>query len=225
MGWTESSLRSHLKNMTNGTKLITQHISNKPVNTTFDDDMLECLMKFHPMYERKSLDKLRCFEVRKPPPYYGNTLYFHTLDGQFDDVSYKMCIQNLFGKFDMTKMIRQEVIYAFRDAIFNDSNERYRVYKENIKNPICDNCKDVCCTFHIDHHGKPFSQLLDDFLDFVKLKLSDVEIHHNALQTYEIKDDAVRYNWVLYHDKHASLRVLCKRCNLSFGAYGYKSKN
>lgn len=225
MAWSKSSLQTYLKNMTNGTKMISQHVGNQPINVTFDDGMLACLMTFHPMYEGKKLDKLKCFEVRKPPPYYCNTLYFYTTDNECDDVSYKMCIQNLFGKFDNAKMIRQEVLMAFRNAIFTDSNEKYRVYKENVTKPICGNCNEACTAFHIDHYGKPFSQLLDEFLEFFKLKLSDVEVLRLASQIFEIQDELLKNNWVLYHDKYATLRVLCKRCNLSFGAYGYKSIN
>lgn len=221
--WSKQSLKYYLKNMTNGTKIITGIISKKPFNTPFHDDMLQLLLTFHPMYDQKKLNNLSHLEVRKSPPFFKNTLFFLTTDNVCDDVSYKMCIKNLFDKFDNSTLIRDDTLKAFRNAIFNDSRLRSSFYKNIGSSPICQHCNTFCDEFHIDHYCKPFSQLLDEFLLLENITLHDVKVIQPSSQFLKIKDCKLQSKWVSYHDKHATLRLLCKSCNLSLGAYGYTS--
>lgn len=221
MEWTEASLKSHFKSMTNGISIVSHHVRCKPLNTPFDDAMLKALVAFHPMCNIKGLDKVKYFEVRTPPPYRKPTLFFLTTDNRLDDVSYKMCLQNLFGRFKMDKMIREEVLFAFRNEAFKYST---RVYLINDANGICSHCGQLCHEIHIDHYITPFSKLLDDFMNIHKLSFSGVEVINDEKHLYKLKDSDIKTNWVAYHDKHATLRVLCKQCNTTFGSYGYQSQ-
>jgi hypothetical protein len=72
----------------------------------------------------------------------------------------------------------------------------------------------------VDHHGKPFAQLADEWVNHNMLTYADIVLCGPPTGK-RIKDDALWQSWKEWHLEHARLAVVCAKANRSKGAAGY----
>ncbi len=70
---------------------------------------------------------------------------------------------------------------------------------------------------HIDHHYDilPFKVLLTSFLEDEEMKLADIETVSDGTRGRKLKDPYLQCKFEAYHKKHAVLRTIAKKANLS----------
>ena len=135
-------------------------------------------------------------------------------------VSWVQCLRNLYDLHDPGKCRRQRVIQAFRLEAFDtpsmtEARAKYQTGK-------CAGC-DKRCKLHIDHDGKPFAQILDEFVEHKKLKLDKISVNYTA-KPYMLLSRTLAAQWRVWHDEHAELLGLCRKCNSAKGSGGYRHK-
>ena len=195
--------------------LIKVHKLNEP----FKSKDLLALMEFQPT-KRAKPSEIKGFIKSKRPPYNRPCLYCIVQNDRLVDVSWVKAIRNLYGKLDKDTETRKRVVGAFRNEAFK--GDMMRAARAEFTVGKCAEC-DKRCKLAIDHLGKPFAQILDEFLIKQKLALGSVEVKWregvSCLQSHELSD-----KWRQFHDDNAILIGLCKKCNSSKGSSGYRSK-
>ena len=110
-----SSLKNELKNLTTGYKVITNIIKNKVVDLKFKDSTLLSLLEYHPS---KTIQKtnIEYLVVRLRKPYNNPSLFYkmNYVGSVEDDVSYRLCLQVLFEKYDKKSSNKESIMSALR---------------------------------------------------------------------------------------------------------------
>jgi hypothetical protein len=214
-----NTLKKELKNLTRGTKTITSFIEKQPIDIPFHNELLEQLVKQHPTKGKiRDIDYLI---IRIRPPYNGKALYIKNKDDKpEDDVSYKSCLRNLFGKFNREKDNDAKILHAFRHTI-SETKRKDFFLNSNYKH--CEDCG-LSDTINIDHFELSFQQILDEFIFVNNIDFCKLKVFENNDNLYEFEDKIFQEKWVQYHDTNAIFRFLCKSCNASNGSYGYKKR-
>jgi hypothetical protein len=213
-------LKKYFKNITQGRKNVTQIIRNTPLNEPFRHAEIESLLEYHP-HEGK-ITEIDYLIVKIREPYNQPALYFKNKGCIIeDDCSYVQCMTNLFGKHDVQKAKIERIIHTFRDSTSMTAKKTY--YIEH----LYAGC--VACGTHdnlaVDHYPVSFQQILDEYISENNIQVLDLDVRENDEHIWEFLDDTVRDSWVQYHDGRATFRILCKSCNSSGGAYGYKTRD
>jgi len=216
-------LKTKLKNIQNGTKYITNIINIQELNQEFKNEELELLLKNHPNIEGKGLKELEYLKVKLISPYNTRGLYIKSLNSEYEeDISYKKCIKNLFGKYDLNDNKYDKIKQMFRSIIYEGCRRIY--YMENTINGEgeCENCNKNELV-DIDHYKISFQQILDSYLKFKDINdiLEEIKIESNQLC---LNNENINEEWKKYHDSIVDYRLLCRSCNSSFGSYGYVSE-
>jgi hypothetical protein len=152
-------------------------------------------------------------------------LYIKTKNNNLDDISYRMCILNLFNKYNKIQNITNQKISAFRNAINNKYKEEYMkkniIYENNLKNGECFNCKKNCNDIHVDHYKLSFKEIFETFIKINNYKLENINVteKNNLIQ---IDNLFLKNEWINYHDSRVIYKIMCGFCNMSLGTYGYK---
>lgn len=223
--WSESELKKHLRNMSTGAKVITKQLEALSVGTPFNDNMIESLLGFHPSFEEKQMGGIRHLVLRRSQPYNTIVLFFETWNGVQDDVSYKLCIRNLFGKFDTHANDIEKTKKAFRNDVYHQVYAFRSRWDEGApEQKVCAHCgHEPGFNRHVDHYNKPFGQLLEEFMYSEKMRLADIKLRKtdNGIIDATMADEELKRRWVRYHGENASLRMVCKTCNLSLGRQGW----
>jgi len=91
------SIKKKFKNMTNGTKLITELIKHQPIGLHFRDEEIELLLKQHPNQGKITEIEYLVVQIRRP---YNQPALFvkNTTDILEQDISYKYCLKALYSK-------------------------------------------------------------------------------------------------------------------------------
>jgi hypothetical protein len=228
-----SSLKNELKNLTTGYKVITNLIKNKVIDLKFKDDAtLLSLLEYHPT---KTISKtnIEYLVVRLRKPYNTPSLFYkmNFIGSIEDDVSYRLCIQVLFEKYDRKKRNKEDIMSALRSECHYGTKTKYflkNTVKTNyISSGKCCACHITTCNITVDHFGTTYQNILDMFLEKNKhVKLELLEIFENDVNNeLRLKDTALANEWLNFHDTIATYRLLCNSCNSQCGGYGYISKN
>lgn len=96
--------------------------------------------------------------------------------------------------------------------------EHMRAYRDQCDEQICAN--QSCRTIYditVDHAGEPFISIASDFL-----KIRNIETYQKDGIGDVMADATVEAEWVEFHGKRAVYQLLCRSCNSSKGAGGYK---
>lgn len=192
----------------------------KPLNARFTDATLSALITHHPT--RKYSEPVLGFVKAKRPPYNRSCLHvvLETAAGFTNtvDVSWIKCVQNLYGKHNKATEARRLVIGAFRNGAF--AGKKMKSARERFTVGPCSDCGKRC-KLAIDHAGKPFAQILDDFLAQRALSLDTVPtLYHSGARV--LASSALEAEWVAHHDAQCELVGLCRSCNSSKGSGGYR---
>ena len=151
--------------------------------------------------------------------------YKYIDDDCVDDVSYVLCIQNLFGKYKRDKSYENDVISAFRNESHVGTKKKYFIEHTAFESDKfygkCSNCDTTTSDITTDHYPIPFKNTFNSFLEVESLNLKDIDIYENTQHEIRFKNDELAKKWLSYHDMHAKYRLLCKNCNSKLGSYGY----
>ena len=113
---------------------------------------------------------------------------------------------------------------SVRGAMRHAINKQLKGYRDNVSYPL------LCpvsgkrlirgMRTDIDHYGKPFAQIADDFVESQGLTYLDIMLvgppNAKRFQDKDLQDE-----WELYHLTHCNLHVVCARANRSKGSDGY----
>ena len=220
-----STLRSKYRNMTNCRKAFSKVINGYNTGDVIDNPEILQLLTYHPV---KSLDisKLEYVKIDLRPPYNSRSLFYKYKNSDtIDDISWCLCIRNLYGKFKPDEMYLQDVKRAFRNESHMGSKQRYHHYntyrQDNQFVGMCCNCNIVTDDITTDHYPTPYKQTFTEFIKEHDVKLSTVQIYENNKNEMKLKDKCLATKWLQYHDEKSTYRLLCRSCNSAFGSYGY----
>ena len=176
-----------------------------------DDAFLRALTKRHPHAKEKIGVGIAYFKVQCMPPYLTSLgLALHRTDRSKTDMSYTACISGPKPWADFGRAARYAVgwqIADFKAAAFAGGQTRCPLSGEEI---FADNC-------HVDHFNPSFQTLLKDYLAETGTDWRDVKLtpHSSGAGGYEFAHQEDDDEFAAYHAKHAQLRVLSPRSNLS----------
>ena len=210
-------------NMTAAHKFLSNLISKQPMHRRFRCPELESLIPHHPT--RRLLGQpLGLVRSRRPP--YNRPCLFVVIEGtttgyeRTEELGWVRCVRELYGMTDKEKDIRDRGIEAMRNEAFK--GQAIQKARSKFKVGACSICKKMC-KLAVDHDGKPFAQIADEWL-----KSQDLTLHTLKTQCCRgarvFKDRSLAKAWVDYHDSECSLQGLCRSCNSSKGSGGYRRK-
>jgi len=205
-------------NLTRACKHVAAQLKTHKMNEPFQDRHLLLLLQHQP---RKAINpkKVEAFVRAKRLPYNRPCLYA-VVDGDYKDFSYVRCLRKLYGLYDAGREKRLRVLNAFRFEAFRSDGMQSAHKKIGVG--ICSSCQRRC-KLAIDHTGKPFAQIVDEFLDSEGTVLDDVVVVW-AGRAGEFRCRQLADKWCTWHDKHAKLAGLCRSCNSAKGSGGYKHR-
>jgi hypothetical protein len=171
------------------------------VKTDYPDDYVEFLelFKSHPKYPQKieGIQDISIIRNARTPQYYE--LNMKKENNIRESISYNECCQ----KIDKYKYLKEAMRYAVQDQI-----HQYRFSNEQ----ICVLCKSET-NIEIDHYGKMFKHLFEDFIkDRSDIPTDFDETYYNSAM-FKKEDKKLNDEWCDYHKTHATLRCLCRTCN------------
>ena len=226
----KKKLQTKLINVTNGNKKIRELLSKyKTHNSKVKDDLIFDLIEFHPTkkLKKENIEKLM---IKVRPPFNKLALHYKSYDeDKEDDISWKLCIRNLFDKYSEEKTNIEDVKGAFRNEIHHGKNKKYYMentyeLEDNIRIGKCKNCEKETSILEVDHYPISYSEIFDNFILCNELDLKTIQIYENMNNELCISDTILKKKWLDYHDKKVKYRLLCQNCNRSFGSYGYVSQ-
>jgi hypothetical protein len=75
---------------------------------------------------------------------------------------------------------------------------------------------------HVHHSGKPFLQIVDEFLLLNKHRWVNMETEAAGATGYRLRDRVIAVDWSYFHRAHATLEIVSAEENLQAGASGYR---
>ena len=206
-------------NMTQARKAVAAALAKRPEEKPFQCPMLRGLLAFH-QGRRFKTDLVRSFIKSKRPPYYRPCLYVLLDRDASIQMSWLKCVRGLYGKYDKAAERRKRVLGVFRHEaaegpMMSKARDKYRV-------GACAQCEKMC-KLAIDHAGKPFAMIVDEFLAARGLALDTIPVTFGK-QTGQFRSRLTAREWVEYHDANADLVGLCRSCNSAKGSGGYRHK-
>jgi len=210
-------IKKALHSISKGTKIITCYIKELKPESKFRHHLFENVLLNHPT---KKFNDIEYLQVKIRPPFMKKSLYIKCKDKEIENVSYKLSIQNIYGKYNPERIYKNNRLEAYRNTIYETKRKIF--YHENTNNGFgkCENCNKED-KLDIDHFKIPFSKILDDFLLLNNLDLLKTCIYEEKTR-YKILDNEIKNKWIEYHDEKVIYKCLCKTCNCSLGDYGYK---
>jgi Fe-S cluster biosynthesis and repair protein YggX len=127
-------------------------------------------------------------------------------------------------KIATTATLEEKHFNAVKAAMRRGVEQQLREYKATVNYPI------ECLVtgrrlirgtrVDVDHHGKPFSQIADEWVNYSMLNYTDVVLSGPPTGK-RIKDDILWESWKEWHREHARFAIVCASANRSKGAAGY----
>lgn len=144
----------------------------------------------------------------------GYEFYIIRSNGDHEDISWRKCVT---GKGD-TCITKLKI--AMRVAV-EPQIIKYKADNETMISK-CPECPNSDGPFEVDHI-KHFEQLVEEFLNThnslsIPTDFEDTTDGTNRKQ-FKSCDKEFETMWYNYHEKHATLRMLCKKCNASRPKY------
>ena len=204
------------KSKTSGNRVVSAYISSLPFGERFHDEKLSALVKYHP--GRSFSAEVLTFALRSRPPYFTKALFIEARSGGFIDCSWKKCVANFFGKYSKERSVRTRALNALRNEAFRSA--KMKAAREALGN-VCARCSKTCTKLVVDHAGKPFAQIVDEY---VAQQGVTVETLGTSYSKGEYRLRAGGKAWRQFHDANAELVGLCAGCNMSLGSRGYRSE-
>lgn len=171
--------------------------------------LIRDVLSLHPRWAEKSKG-MKGIAIKQQGRPGNNMFVIQKHNGTEEDISYRTCITKQNDRVDVTK--------ALRFAVISDISEYRRHAFSNERTIPCADCNAPCENAHSTHidHILPFRTIVANFVSEENIDLNSIQTHSSG--TYRlISDIDLRMRWTDYHKKHATLRVMCARCNLKRG--------
>jgi hypothetical protein len=219
------NLKKKCSNMTQANRYIGNIIKNIRNEEIIEDIIIKELVKYHPT-KNIDLNKIEWLKIKSRPPFNKPALYYKYKDSIFeDDISWKLCIRNLYGKYNNNEEYINNVKKAFRNESHIGTKKKYFINNITIENNIffgkCNNCNIKTENITTDHYKLSYKEIFNNFIKINKINLCSIEIYENEHNEIRLKDHLLASKWLKYHDNKAIYRLLCRSCNSHFGSYGY----
>ena len=218
-------LKEKCSSMTKANKFIGSIIKEYKDGEDVDNMYIKEVIEYHPM-KNINVDDLEWLKIKIRPPYNTLSLFFKYKDLPEDDISWKLCIRNYYGKYKLQEIIVQDINTAFRNEVFFGNLKIYGKKHLYADDATCSNCpkniKSKCPALVVDHYPTPFKKIYDSFIKENNINLIETNVYENSDNMIRLKDNILTGEWLTYHDNIAEFRLLCKSCNSHFGSYGYK---
>jgi hypothetical protein len=205
------------KTKTAAHRTVAAHLKTFPSDMRFTDKGLNSLIQFHP---NKKFPNAVTFVLATTPPYHTKALFVEARTGGLIDCSWIKCIANLYGKFDSDKNKRTKGVNALRNEAYQSAGMQaaHELYANGGK---CAVCEQDHKKLDVDHDGKPFAQIADEFLAANSLTLTTLKVKY-CDHAFRLQGRKLRKEWQAYHDAQAVLKGVCHSCNCSKGSGGYR---
>jgi hypothetical protein len=115
---------------------------------------------------------------------------------------------------------------AVRSAMRNGIASQLKEFRDNVPRPII--CPLTGKTLRkgmrtdVDHFGKPFAQIADEFVGAMELTYIDIYLV-GPPNRKRFKDKELWEAWQLFHIENCELHLVCSSANRSKGADGYRT--
>ena len=200
---------------TAGHRVVSAYIKTLPFGERFLDEKLSALAKHNPGRPFKA--DILTFVLRARPPYFTKALFVESRSGGFIDCSWKKCVTNFFGKYSKEKNVRSRVLNALRNEAFG--SEKMKKAREGLGSK-CARCDKECKKLVVDHAGKPFAQIVDEYVAEKGKRVEELGVSYKK-GAFRLRTGSKA--WRNFHDANAELVGLCAACNMSLGSRGYRS--
>jgi hypothetical protein len=219
------SIKEICPTMTKANKFIGDIIKSFSEESNIDNKYIKELIQYHPT-KKLNFDNMEWLMMKKRPPYNNLALFYKNKNNlNYDDISWKLCIRNLYGKFDHTKQRIEDVKTAFRNESDLGTKQTYwennTILSNNIWVGKCDHCNITSDSKSTDHYPITYIEIFDQFIEKYNIELNKIDIFENEGRI-RLLDKTLANKWLTFHDSIALYRILCKKCNSRFGCYGYK---
>ena len=219
------SLREICSNMTQANKYIGNIIKELPIEENIENRILIELVNSHPTKQINE-NNVEWFKIKIRPPFNKPALFYKYKNStNEDDISWKLCIRNLYGKYKRDKEYEKDVKIAFRNESHIGTKKQYFIHNTTINNKIfmgiCNNCNSKTKNITTDHYKLSYKEIFDNFIEINNINLLNIDIFENEYNEIRLKDENLASKWLNFHDNRAQYRLLCGSCNSHFGCYGY----
>lgn len=221
----KTTIAKKYKNMTTCNKQIGAKLRKYKENEPVNDTEILILLTCHPT-KNINIDNIEYLVMRRRHPYNTLSLYYkYKTTNKVDDISWKLCIRNLYGKYKRDSEYTYDVNTAFRNECHYGTKKEFFLKNTKLINNEyigkCERCNETTIEITTDHYPVPYKKILQDFKMKHSLNLTDLDIYENDQNEIRLKDEQIASTWKTYHDTHSTYRLLCKRCNSTCGSYGY----
>ena len=198
-------------------RVVAAHLKTFPVDMRFTDNGLNSLAQHHP--NRKFPDGVT-FVLSARPPYHTKSLFVEARTGGLLECSWVKCIENLYGGFNRDRDRRTKSTHALRNDAFG-SKAMKAAHEQYAGGGVCAVCEKEHKHLDVDHEGKPFAQIADEFLAAQGLTLDALKVKYSD-RAFHLQGRKLRKDWQAFHDEQAVLTGVCHSCNCSKGSGGYR---
>lgn len=203
---------------------------NLPVGSLIDDEEFRDLLKYHPRFSKAASSPDYSIHVRKRR-IAKRLITVLCLEGKGKSIP--MTMTALKGGCKVDK--RQEVLKAMRNMIkyqiVNHRKNHKKAMREALKNndteefirlstcPYSGN-KISSMKTHVHHAGKPFIQLVEEWLQENNLQIDTIKLKgRNSFKKF--KDESLEDSWCRYHSENSVLEIISAVENMRMGAGDY----
>jgi len=208
--------------MTNGTRMISNTLKTYRPEDKINLEYLLDLLRFHPT-KNIDVDRIEYLSVNLRKPYNKKALFYKYKNEKFmNDVSYVMCVKNLFEKFNYDKhKYKSDIKDALRTEVHFGMKKKFYLDNTIYDRGVCDICKRDTSNIEVDHCTKPYVRILDEFLKKENIDILSIDVFQERDNTWLLQDRMLAKRWVKFHDEEAKFRMLCRWCNSRMGSSGY----
>lgn len=117
---------------------------------------------------------------------------------------------------------RKLVLAAMRQAV----GDQIKKFRYEIESQIVNGSRSPRCPLsgvdmrltgrHVDHHNKPFADIVEEWLAFTQLDFSDIKISQRGTKI-KFKDKNLSSSWEDFHLSHCDLVLVSAKANLKKG--------
>lgn len=204
------------KSKTAARRTVSEYLKTMPVDMRFADKWMEALVQYHPTKTYPAKDVV--FVIGARPPFFTRSLFVEARTGGLIDCSWVKCVANVYGGYDTDKQIRTKVLSALRNEAYN--SKAMQEAREHLGNKCC-RCQKICKRLVVDHCGKPFARIVDEFLESQGETLTSLKVRFSK-GTFKLSTRTMSKAWRVFHDNEAQFEGLCTQCNCSLGSRGYR---
>lgn len=162
-----------------------------------DADLAFGLLSLHSSVQVKAGTGIAHIYVAPGPSFGHNCFWVKRVDGTCTDFSFHECLTPSSGLKKLTNAARQAV-----------AGQQIAWLRANPAN-VCGHAGES----HADHHPTGFKQIFTAWLG-AQPATPALSPTADASCEERFSDPAIAADWQAYHQQHATLRTLCKTCNL-----------